>query len=186
MKHFAMILLTVIAAVVPVEAQDLIVPKHGDPITAYNLDAGSKFYFYTMTPAEDGETLRIAKDSVLMIRRADGSVLAPSPELSAAAPAKTDIPVQNNFPEIKEEDIHGSLIAKGNCVYIPTDGQSESERVGQTQLKKRIQEWNYWNVVDRLEQAHFVLQYVIQSEGKDYCQVLIRPRKYYLARPFFF
>ena len=123
MKRLLPTLFLLALAVTQLHAQDLIIPKQGNPITAYNVEAGAKFFFYTTEPSEDSPTLKIAKDSVLMVRKVDGSVLAPSPEVSAAAPAPKNTPAQSNFPEIKEEDIHGSLIAKGNCVYIPTDGQ---------------------------------------------------------------
>lgn len=183
MKRLLPTLFLLALAVTQLHAQDLIIPKQGNPITAYNVEAGAKFFFYTTEPSEDSPTLKIAKDSVLMVRKVDGSVLAPSPEVSAAAPAPKNTPAQSNFPEIKEEDIHGSLIAKGNCVYIPTDGQNESEQVAQMRLKEKIQEWGYWTVVDKPEQAHFILHFIIRSRGTDCAYLIVRPRKYYRIRP---
>lgn len=167
-------------AIALVQAQDIILPKHGNPITAYNLGENNKFLLYTAEPNEDADILRIAKDSVLMVRRADGTVM----DLNAAtAPAATQHPAATepttDYPEIAEEDIHGSLITKGNKVYIPTDSRNEAERVAQEYIKEKVQKWGYWIVVDKIEQAHFVLQYVIESKGYDFAYLVIRSREYY-------
>ena len=172
------------ALALPLAAQDLIVPKSGAPITAYNVDASGTFVYYNASADANGQLMRIAKDSVLMVRMADGTVL----ELGAAAPAQTApaTPAKptTNYPEIAEEDIHGSLIAKGNKVFIPTNSTNEAERIGQERLKERVQIWGYWTVVDKPEQAHFILQYVLTSAGHDFAHLLIRPRKYYNSRPY--
>ncbi|MBP5541924.1 MAG: hypothetical protein J6X88_09780 [Bacteroidales bacterium] len=171
-------------AITLVQAQDIILPKHGNPITAYNLGENNKFILYTAEPNEDADILRIAKDSVLMVRRADGTVM----DLKAAtAPAATQAPTPTeptiDYPEIAEEDIHGSLIAKGNCVFIPIEDYEDGERAGQEQLKKKVKEIGYWTVVDKPEQAHFILQYMMVSVGQDMAYLIIRPRKYYKSRP---
>ncbi|MBP5541923.1 MAG: hypothetical protein J6X88_09775 [Bacteroidales bacterium] len=167
-------------AITLVQAQDIILPKHGNPITAYNLGENNKFILYTAEPNEDADILRIAKDSVLTVRRADGTVI----DLNAAtAPAATQAPTPTkpttDYPEIAEEDIHGCLITKGNKVYIPTDSRNEAECVAQKYIKMKVQEWGYWIVVDKIEQAHFVLQYVIESKGLDWAYLVIRSREYY-------
>lgn len=177
-----LLLLLFLAAPISVAAQDLIIPKQGNPITAYNIEVSDKFIFYTLEPSSEASISRIAKDSVLMVRRADGSAL----NLSAAnAPAQAEAELEENsdFPIINESDIHGSLIAEGNCVYIPTDSPLDYEQAGQKQLKEEIKKWGYWKVVPKLEQAHFVLQFVTSTKGKDNSNVFIRPRKYYKEHP---
>ena len=165
-------------------AQDLIVPKHGNPIIAYNLEMSDKYYFYTTDASEDATINRIAKDSVLVVRRSDGSVLqSTSMETKKVLETSTEPEEISNYPEIKDEDIHGSIITKGNCVFIPTDSHLEAEQAGQVQLKKRVKEWGYWTVVDKPEQAHFILQYWLNAKGKDCSAVVIRPREYYMVEP---
>lgn len=165
-------------------AQDLIVPKQGDPITAYNVETSAKFYFYTTTPDADAPIFRIAKDSVLVVRYADGrSESAPSGQTDvspATSPAQQEV---SQFPIIKEEDIHGCIIEKGNCVYIPTDSPYPFEKAGQEKVKEIVSEWGYWTVVDKPEQAHFILQYIFTSTGRDQSHLMVRPRKYYRAAP---
>ena len=188
MKHIILTTVTILLATVSLMAQDLIVPKKGNPITVYNVDAGGTFIYYTLEQDANSALSRIAKDSVLMIRKADGSVMdftATQPTASApATPTAVEKP-KVDYPVIDEVDIHGSLIEKGNKVFIPTNSFNESERAGQERLKERIQEWDYWVVVDQPEQAHFVLQYVVTSIGEDFAWLFVRPRKYYNSKPYF-
>ena len=165
---------------ISVQAQDLIIPKQGDPITAYNVEVSGNFVFYTTEAKEDAPIQRIAKGNVLMVRRQDGSVLNMTENVSAETESQ---PEESQFPEIKEEDIHGNLIAKGNCVYIPTDSPLDYEKAGQEQLKENMKAWGYWTVVDKPEQAHFVLQFTTQTSGEDLSFIIIRPRKYYALHP---
>ena len=158
------------------QAQDIILPKQGDPISAYNLEISNNYYFYTLDENAESPVLRIAKDSVLMIRKADGSVLSGDKTVSSK---KTN----TNYPIIKDEDIHGSLIAEGNKVFIPTNSDLPYERAGQERLKEQVEEWGYWTVVNDLEQAHFVLQFVTSTQGLDASFMIIRPRKYYREKP---
>jgi hypothetical protein len=161
------------------QAQDVILPKRGNPITAYNLGVGETYYFYTLDENDESTVLRIAKDSVLMVRKADGSVLTnENVSKSAASSKKTD------FPIIKDEDIHGSLIAEGNKVFIPTNSSLEYEQAGQKELKRLVEEWGYWTVVEDLEQAHFVLQFITSTSSRDFSVLAIRPRKYYRNLPY--
>lgn len=160
------------------QAQDVIIPKQGNPITVYNLEVTSNFYIYTLDENSESTMLRIAKDSVLMVRKADGSVLS-------TEKAATNVSSNKNtdYPIIKDEDIHGSLIAKGNKVFIPTDSPLSYERAGQKELKKLVEKWGYWTVVEDVEQAHFVLQFTTVTTGYDFSILGIRPRKYYRDLP---
>lgn len=180
MKKFLLLLL--LAAPLATFAQDLIIPKQGNPITAYNIEVSDKYIFYTLEPSSEATISRIAKDSVLMVRRADGTALNISAE-NAPAEAEAEAEENSDFPIINESDIHGSLIAEGNCVYIPTDSPLDYEQAGQKQLKEEIKKWGYWKVVPKLEQAHFVLQFTTQTNGQDTSYMVIRPRKYYKNQP---
>jgi len=186
MKHILLTIVTIFLATTSMIAQDLIVPKKGNPITAYNIDAGGNFIYYTAESDANAALQRIAKDSVLMVRKADGTVMdfAAASTNSQSVPATVEKP-KIEYPVINETDIHGSLIAQGNKVFIPTNGYNECERAGQEQIKKLVSEWDYWTVVDSPEQAHFVLQFVVTSIGEDYSWLFVRPRKYYNSKPYF-
>ena len=186
MKHILLTTATILLATVSLMAQDLIVPKKGNPTTVYNVDAGGTFIYYTLEQDANSALSRIAKDSVLMIRRADGSVMdftATQPiAFAPATPATVEKP-KVDYPVIDEADIHGYYFAKGNKVFIPVDSPFDYERAGQQKTKDLVEEWGYWTVVDRPEQAHFILQYTTQTEGSDMSWLLIRPREYYRISP---
>lgn len=183
MRYLLTILAAILMATLRLTAQDLIIPRQGAPITAYNVDASKTFIYYTITNDTNAKLLRIPKDSVLMVRKADGTAV----EINISQPIKqankNPQKDSNNYPIIDEASIHGNLIAKGNRVFIPTDSQTEAELAGQIQFREKVREWGYWTVVDSPEQGHFVLQYILDSEGKDYSILLLRPREYYKKRP---
>lgn len=181
MKRSVLLFLLVAVVVTSVKAQDLIVSKQGDPVKAWNVEISDKYVFYTTSPDDGAQILRMAKDDILMIRKADGTA-----ETLAPAVASTDKAVKNNIPDspvIDEKDIHGSLIAEGNCVYIPTDSPLEYEKAGQQRLLEFVQKWGYWKVVAKPEQAHFILQFTTQTSGEDISMLIIRTRQFYAAHP---
>ncbi len=173
-------LVFVLMGVLMASAQDLIVPKSGDPISAYNLEQSEDYLFYTLNIDSDSPILRIAKNDVLMVRKADGSVLSIDNQKTAKI---NDAEQEELFPIIDESTIQGSLIAQGNCVYIPTDSPSDYEQAGQQQVKEMVKKWGYWTVVNKPEQAHFILQFTTQTAGYDISVLIVRPRKYYDSCP---
>ena len=164
------------------QAQDLIIAKQGDPVKAWNLEVSDKYVFYSTEPGENAPIVRMAKENILMIRKADGSAMNFTGEQTGAtttvAPSATP-----DAPIIDEGNIHGNLIAEGNCVYIPTDSPLAYEQAGQQHVKEYMKQWGYWKVVEKPEQAHFVLQFTTQISGEDISLLIVRPRKYYAAHP---
>lgn len=161
-------------------AQDLIVPKEGNPINAFNVEESESYLYYTKGNDASSQILRIAKSDVLMVRRANGSVMSLDNQKENIVDGTEQ---QADFPIINENDIHGLLIAEGNCVYIPTDSPYDYEQAGQQKVKEMVKNWGYWTVVNKPEQAHFVLQFTTQTSGNDFSILIIRPRKYYAAFP---
>lgn len=165
-------------------AQDLIVLKTGSPLNAYKVELGEKSVFYALENDDNAPFYRVDRENVLMIRRADGSVAdLSSPAATAKVANVPAVPSKPRFPEIKDEDIQGCIIAEGNCVYIPTDSALPYEKAGQEQIRKCIEEWGYWKVVDEPSQAHFVLQYLSFTSGSDVAYLIGRHRDNYLKYP---
>lgn len=74
-------------------AQDLIVPKQGDPIKSWNLEISDKYVFYTTQADENSQIQRIEKDNILMIRHADGTTVdLISGQAGTAKSITTEIP----------------------------------------------------------------------------------------------
>jgi hypothetical protein len=111
-----------------------------------------------------------------MVRKADGSVLNLANNTSNEIEMEEE---DDGFPYIPEDSIKGFLIAEGNCVFVPTDSPENYERAGQEVLKAKIKKWGYWNVVNKPEKSHFILQYVTNTRGHDTSWLVLRPRKFY-------
>lgn len=73
-------------------------------------------------------------------------------------------------------NFQGFLLDKGNNVYIPLDGPTDYERAGAKQLKKNMEKDKFWNVVDSEDMAHFVLEYLVDTE-RNRAYLLIRDRE---------
>ena len=161
-------------------AQDLIIPKQGNPISAYEVAIGDTYVFYQISLDTTAQTMRIAKDDILMIRKADGTALNLTESASAVAAQPAEEVVQEErFPIVDIENYHGFLLQKGNCVYIPTDSPYDYERAGQEELKRLMEKEGIWQVVDKLEQAHFVLIYYTCLVGQDMSYGVFRTRGEY-------
>lgn len=161
-------------------AQDVILPKQGNPITAYELVVSDAYIFYQTSLDSTAQTARIAKDDILMIRKADGSVIDLTKSTSAVATQpETEVVQEDRFPIVNIDNYHGYLLQKGNCVYIPTDSPYDYERAGQEKLKELVQKDGYWQVVDTEEQAHFVLMFYTNLSGRDYSYGVFRTRLEY-------
>jgi len=87
---------------------------------------------------------------------------------------------QKGFPELYLEKYDGFLLQKNNRVFIPHDSKYDFERVGQNLVYRKVKESDFWTIVNRPEQAHFVLRYVTVTKGRDHSALLIEPVDYYL------
>ena len=78
--------------------------------------------------------------------------------------------IDQNAPAIASpvdlSDYHGFLLAKGNQVYV-TSGEPDYEIAGAQELIKQISIDGFWTPVNRLDQAHFVIEYHVNLEGRD-------------------
>ena len=70
------------------------------------------------------------------------------------------------------DNFKGFLLAKGNHVFV-TCGDYDYELAGAKELIKQIIIDGFWAVVDRPEQAHFVIEYHVNLEGRDKAYILI-------------
>lgn len=85
---------------------------------------------------------------------------------------------QNNICEEQDSTISsesidlsqfkGNLLAKGNNVYINTEGIEPCEIAGANELIKQITIDNFWMIVPSKNQAHFILEYHMSTDGRDH------------------
>lgn len=87
---------------------------------------------------------------------------------SVSAPSAN---VKSNYDGYK-----GFLLAVGNNVYV-RGGDHDYEQAAVQELMKQIMLDGYWNVVYDIQQAHFVLDYIVDLEGRDKAHLRITTPK---------
>ena len=183
MKRLLFVLFILVS--LPSIAQDIIVTNAGESIKVKNIDCSSADFVYYQLFDQDSTTIqRMKKSDVLIIRMADGTKLDPNTS-EKAQPAVTDaaIPEESNFPIVDLSQYHGFLLDKGNCVYITYNSDVDYEKAGVERLKTNMRNLGYWTVVDKPEQAHFILQYGVCLKGQDRTFVYLRTRDSYASYP---
>lgn len=70
------------------------------------------------------------------------------------------------------KDFKGFLLEKGNNVYVyngNSDGDSNAkyDEEGAMVIKSLLKEDGFWNVVDKMNQAHFTINYCVVTKGHD-------------------
>lgn len=85
---------------VPLIAQDKIITKEGETILAYGTEVGSTSVFYREKADEGAQTLKIAKEQVLMIKYQNGEKLMMDGDTDTAAPTSA-----NSIPQAASEDM---------------------------------------------------------------------------------
>lgn len=167
----------------PSFAQSIIVSKSGESVKCYNVDVSSADFVYYQISASDSTSLqRMPKKDIMVVQMPDGTIYNPnSPEHSPQTEETSA--TQSMFPEIDVSSFHGWLLEKGNCVYVAANSDEEWNHWGVERIKYQISKIGYWTVVDKPEQAHFILQYGVCLRGEDRGFIYLRTRKSYEEYP---
>lgn len=167
------------------QAQDIIVLNSGESIKGYKLDLTSADVIYYQLSKDDDTSLRkIARKDVMVIRLVDGTIYNPNEAKQQTTTAKTEKAEEvSNFPNIDLTNYHGYLLAEGNCVYVAANSDAEWEQYGVERIKQHLKRIGYWKVVDKPEQAHFILQFRVNLRGKDTGIIYARTRKSFAELP---
>ena len=84
---------------------------------------------------------------------------------------KKNVPIRLDL-----SNFHGNLLAKGNSVFVNMEGASPAELSGARELVKQISIDEFWRLVTTREQAHFVLEYHMSTDGRDHAWLEVRSR----------
>lgn len=80
--------------------------------------------------------------------------------------AKTENTNSNPIINRSLENYKGFLLEKGNNVYVYCDNDKYGKR-GADRLRSLLIKDRFWNVVDRMEDAHFTINYGVTLRGRD-------------------
>lgn len=81
--------------------------------------------------------------------------------------------IENHTKLEKKPATNGSLLGKGNNVFV-TSGEDNYELSGAQELRKQINVDNFWNVVHDVNLAHFIIEYHVNTEGRDKAYIIIK------------
>lgn len=82
---------------------------------------------------------------------------------------KTSVAPKSTY-DIDTLDINnysGFLLKEGNKVYIPLNSSKEYEKAGAASLKEIVMSDSFWIVVNSKYEAHFILEYIVDTDGRD-------------------
>lgn len=76
------------------------------------------------------------------------------------------------------KDYKGFLLAKGNSVYIYSANSDEDplakyNTAGANAIKALLKADGFWNVVDHIQQAHFTINYIVDTSRSDYAYLSV-------------
>ena len=156
------------------KAQVIIVTNQGDPIKAYNMEIGLSSIFYQLSERPDAEIKRIAKEDVLIIRKADGTNFYPNSEIKntinlnirTSVPVHEPITAYANTPIKKEK--------KGNTFYAKTfDGKELNYQILSEEEKTlSVIEGNY-------KQKEYIIPEYVILDGEKYTVTTIGKKAFF-------
>jgi len=165
---------------VQLTAQDVIVTRSAERIDAKIEEVSKTSIKYKRIDNLSGPTFVLETADIVTIVYADGSVQT----FDQVVETKSEKKSMKQYPIVDLSDYHGFLLEEGNCVYVPMDGPHEYERYAQEYLRSSLASDGFWNVVDSINQAHFVLQYGVCLEGQDRGFFYLRTRDSYQSIQF--
>lgn len=72
----------------------------------------------------------------------------------------------NNKNESNYSNYFGLLLEK-NCNVFICGGRTSYEQAGVQELIKQVSIDGFWNIVDKRSEAHFVMEYIVSTKGRD-------------------
>lgn len=83
---------------------------------------------------------------------------------------------QKTIPTIDWQTYHGFLLDEGNNVFVDY-GDAGYERAGAQELVKQIEIDGFWNNTYSPQNAHFIIKYTVNTEGKDKAYITVHDNK---------
>lgn len=88
-------------------------------------------------------------------------------------PVKAYNEKQETYKTVDISKYKSCLLDEGNCVYV-TSGPANYEQSGADELKKQITMDGFWTVVPEPQYAHFIIEYHVDTDGRDKAYVVIK------------
>jgi small nuclear ribonucleoprotein (snRNP)-like protein len=120
-----------------------------------------------------GTLIRIDPVKEMTLKLSGIETTIPMSEIASIDATASDNPSKDTLVNVKEvadcdtlANYKGFLLAKGNNVYVYCEGK-DYEKAGAETLRKLLKNDGFWNVVDRMQDAHFTINYLVSLRGRD-------------------
>ena len=96
----------------------------------------------------------------------------PTIQEEPAPPIDKQVIIEKVVVEDPLKDFKGFLLAKGNNVYVyyantDQDAEAKYDKAGAAVIGGMIKSDGFWNVVDNMQDAHFTINYVVDTRRSD-------------------
>ena len=136
-------------------------------------EEGLKNLTFTVDDFEDLETKGAVKENKDLALKEVGDGIYSREFLTQTDPNFNFSFIEDHAKIEKKPVTNGSLLGKGNNVFV-TSGGENYEQSGAQELKKQIYIDNFWNVVNDVKSAHFVIEYHVDTNGKDKAYIILK------------
>lgn len=141
--------------------------------TVKRFEEGLKNLTFAVDDFEDLETKGAVKENKDLALKEIGDGIYCREFLTQTDPNFNFSFIENHAKIEKKPVTNGSLLGKGNNVFV-TSGGENYEQSGAQELKKQIYIDNFWNVVNDVKSAHFVIEYHVDTNGKDKAYIILK------------
>ena len=141
--------------------------------TVKRFEEGLKNLTFAVDDFEDLETKGAVKENKDLALKEIGDGIYCREFLTQTDPNFNFSFIENHAKIEKKTVTNGSLLGKGNNVFV-TSGGENYEQSGAQELKKQIYIDNFWNVVNDVKSAHFVIEYHVNTNGKDKAYIILK------------
>lgn len=141
--------------------------------TVKRFEEGLKNLTFAVDDFEDLETKGAVKENKDLALKEIGDGIYCREFLTQTDPNFNFRFIENHAKIEKKTVTNGSLLGKGNNVFV-TSGEENYEQSGAQELKKQIYIDNFWNVVNDVKSAHFVIEYHVNTNGKDKAYIILK------------
>lgn len=141
--------------------------------TVKRFEEGLKNLTFAVDDFEDLETKGTVKEDKDLALKEIGDGIYCREFLTQTDPNFNFSFIESHAKIEKKPVTNGSLLGKGNNVFV-TSGGENYEQSGAQELKKQIYIDNFWNVVNDVKSAHFVIEYHVNTNGKDKAYIILK------------
>lgn len=161
---------------------DILVTNDGESLKVYNLEVSSNSVFYTLTESTDAPVEKLSKSVVLIIKKADGTVVNLSNEdPSSAHKDKESVKNPDAHAPVTYKALPGIITdKKGNRIVTVNDDKGQTLFLRIMPEKEHTLAVTKWQGKGKYECEEYILPEYVDIDGTDYTVEHIDDQAFYI------